>query len=293
MASSPQPEIAPQVAVVTVSYGSGDVLEGFLASVPASSAQGLIVVVADNKPEDGDLVATLAGRASAEYLPLTENRGYGGGMNAAIRALPAQVEWVLISNPDVELGRGAVDILVAAGSEDPRIAAVGPAILTDGVVYPSARSVPSLRTGVGHALFANLWLGNPWTKAYRRDSDLAPARRDAGWLSGACVLVRRSAFDEIGGFDEGFFMYFEDVDLGYRLGKLGYRNVYEPAAVVTHTGAHSTNEDSARMISAHHDSARRFLNKKYSGALLWPVRAALTVGLSVRSALLGRRAGHH
>ncbi|WP_394771437.1 glycosyltransferase family 2 protein [Lacisediminihabitans sp.] len=293
MASSSQPPISPKVAVVTVSYGSGDVLEGFLASVPASSTDELVVVVADNKPEDGDLVASLAGRASARYLPLAENRGYGGGMNAAIRALPAQVEWVLISNPDVELGRGAVDVLVAAGSEDPRIAAVGPAILTDGVVYPSARSVPSLRTGVGHALFANLWLGNPWTKAYRRDSDLAPVRRDAGWLSGACVLVRRSAFDEIGGFDEGFFMYFEDVDLGYRLGKLGYRNVYEPAAVVTHTGAHSTNEDSARMISAHHDSARRFLNKKYSGALLWPVRATLTVGLSARSALLRRRAGHH
>jgi N-acetylglucosaminyl-diphospho-decaprenol L-rhamnosyltransferase len=107
-------------------------------------------------------------------------------------------------------------------------------------------------------------------------------------LSGACVLVRKSAFDEIGGFDTGFFMYFEDVDLGYRLGKSGHRNVYEPAAVVTHTGAHSTNSDSGRMITAHHESARRFLNKKYSGPLLWPVRVVLRIGLQLRSALVRR-----
>jgi N-acetylglucosaminyl-diphospho-decaprenol L-rhamnosyltransferase len=160
-------------------------------------------------------------------------------------------------------------------------------------VYPSARALPSLRTGIGHALFANIWLGNPWTRAYRRDSSSDPVRRDAGWLSGACVLVRKSAFDELGGFDDGYFMYFEDVDLGYRLGKAGYRNVYEPAAVVVHSGAHSTSDHSARMISVHHESARRFLTRKYSGWYLWPVRVALTVGLDLRSALLSRRATHH
>jgi N-acetylglucosaminyl-diphospho-decaprenol L-rhamnosyltransferase len=170
---------------------------------------------------------------------------------------------------------------------------VGPATLTaEGELYPSARAVPSLRNGVGHALFANLWISNPWSRAYRNDADAKPVRRDAGWLSGACVLVRRSAFEELGGFDPEFFMYFEDVDLGYRLGKLGYRNVYEPAAVVTHTGAHSTASDSLAMIKAHHDSARRFLDKKYSGWKLWPVRTALAVGLKLRSSLIGRRIHH-
>jgi N-acetylglucosaminyl-diphospho-decaprenol L-rhamnosyltransferase len=100
--------------------------------------------------------------------------------------------------------------------------------------------------------------------------------------------VRRSAFTELDGFDTGFFMYFEDVDLGYRLGKLGYRNVYEPAARVVHTGAHSTTSDSGRMINAHHDSARRFLNKKYAAWWLWPIRITLTIGLRVRSALVRR-----
>ena len=59
------------------------------------------------------------------------------------------------------------------------------------------------------------------------------------------MLVRRRAFDEIGGFDEGYFMYFEDVDLGFRLGKRGFRNVYDPSAEVTHSGAHATGRDGA------------------------------------------------
>jgi N-acetylglucosaminyl-diphospho-decaprenol L-rhamnosyltransferase len=291
MATSSRHPHAPEVGVVTVSYGSGEVLRHFLASVPGASAKPAPVVVADNKPEES--VFELAADAAASYIPLAENRGYGDAMNAGVASLPPEITWVLLSNPDVVLGEGSLDKLVATGEEDPSIAAVGPAILTDGGIYPSARAVPSLRTGVGHALFANIWLGNPWTRAYRRDTESQPARRDAGWLSGACLLVRRSAFEEIGGFDTGFFMYFEDVDLGYRLGKAGYRNVYEPAAQVTHSGGHSTEGESARMIGAHHESAKRFLSKKYSGLALWPVRVALGIGLSLRSSLLKRRSTHH
>ncbi len=285
---------AHPVAVVTVSYGSGAVLVDFLASIPAASAEKVTVVVADNKPGDADGVEAIASAAGAGYLPL-DNHGYGAGINAAISQLPPEIEWVLVSNPDVVLQPGAIDALLAAGLSDSAIAAAGPAILTDDVVYPSARSVPSLRTGIGHALFANVWLDNPWTRAYRHDADGPQVRRDAGWLSGACFLVRRSAFERLGGFDEGYFMYFEDVDLGYRLGKSGFRSVYEPSARVIHTGAHSTESsaESANMIAAHHKSARRFLGSKYQAWYLWPVRVTLTMGLSVRSAVLSRRAVHH
>ncbi len=295
MALSSQPPRTPLVAVATVSYGSADVLEGFLESARTASADPVVLVVADNAADNADVadVAELTAAFSARYLPLGRNLGYGGAMNAAIRSLGPEIEWVLVSNPDVVLGADSLDILVAAGRSDPRIAAVGPAIVTDGEVYPSARSVPSLRTGIGHALFANVWLGNPWTRAYKRDSNRDPVRRDAGWLSGACVLVRKSAFDELGGFDDGYFMYFEDVDLGYRLGRSGYRNVYEPAAMVTHSGAHSTDENSAEMIRVHHRSARRFLNRKYSGLAMWPVRVVLSSGLALRSAFLSRRSTHH
>jgi N-acetylglucosaminyl-diphospho-decaprenol L-rhamnosyltransferase len=223
---------------------------------------------------------------------MPRNLGYGSAMNAAIETMPQTVAWVLISNPDVVLTPGVLDELVRAGESDDRIGAVGPAVRNaDGTVYPSARAIPSLRTGVGHALFSNLWAANPWTTAYLRDSQGELAARDAGWLSGSCVLVRRSVFAEVGGFDRRFFMYFEDVDLGNRIGKAGYRNRYWPDASITHSGAHSTTGDTSdAMIRAHHTSARKFLATKYPGVLLWPVRVTLTVGLAVRSFLVRRRA---
>jgi N-acetylglucosaminyl-diphospho-decaprenol L-rhamnosyltransferase len=292
MAPPPTPAFQPRAAIVTVSYGSSDVLPGFLQSVPGVSSERPIVVVADNKPEGDQTVAEISQANKAVYLPLHANLGYGGAINAAVDTLPDSVEWILVSNPDVSLTPGTLDTLIAVGESDPHVGSVGPAVLTaEGDIYPSARSVPSLRTGVGHALFVNLWVDNPWTRAYRNDTETLVERRDAGWLSGSCVLVRRSAFVDLGGFDTGFFMYFEDVDLGYRLGKLGYRNVYEPDARVVHTGAHSTTNDSSRMISAHHDSARRFLTKKYAGWWLWPVRVGLNVGLNVRSRIVRKSVG--
>lgn len=291
MASQESSLRSARIAAITVSYGSLEVLPALLASIPPASLYPISTYVADNKSQDEtENAAGISREYSATYVPLPSNVGYGSAINAATRQLPPSVEWILVVNPDVVLGAGSIDAMVDTGDQDPLIGAVGPKTLTrDGDVYPSARSVPSLRTGVGHALFANLWLDNPWTRAYRHDTDTEPVRRDAGWLSGACVLVRRSVFEQLGGFDEGYFMYFEDVDLGYRLGKAGYRNVYEPRATVTHTGAHSTNSDSDRMISAHHESARRFLSRKYSGVWLWPIRVALTIGLQLRSALVRRR----
>jgi N-acetylglucosaminyl-diphospho-decaprenol L-rhamnosyltransferase len=299
MAKSGGSGSSSRLGVVTVSYGSESVLPTFLASITdALGADASIatqpsaqvpVVVADNLPNEGG-ARVLAETAGARYLPMPSNLGYGAAANAAIAALPDEIEWVLISNPDVVLGPGSLDRLLEAGRGDAAIASVGPAVYNaDGTLYPSARAVPSLRTGVGHAMFANLWPGNPWSRRYRNDAQGPIVRRDAGWLSGSCLLVRRSAFDALGGFDTGYFMYFEDVDLGYRFGRHGYRNLYEPAARVTHTGAHSTTSDSATMIAVHHTSARRFLARKYSGPLLWPVRVALTAGLTIRSAIIGRR----
>lgn len=289
---SKPPAHAARVAVVTVSYGSEGVLGAFLASLPPASRQALHVVVADSKPAAAtNTVKSMTTSAGATYLPLPSNRGYGYAINTAVRGLGPEIDWVVASNPDVTVNPGCIDILLESVL-DSTIAAVGPRILSsDGEIYPSARTIPSLRSGVGHAIFANLWPKNPWTRNYRKESEIEPVRRDAGWLSGAFLMIRRSVFDQMNGFDESYFMYFEDVDLGYRIGRLGLRNVYEPAAVVVHTGAHSTSthDESAGMIRAHHESAQKFLFKKYSGPWLLPVRALLALGLGVRSSIEARR----
>lgn len=281
-----------RVGVVTVAYRSDAVLPGLLASLPAAISEPFATVIADNLPAEGGAARALAERHGAHYVPLADNPGYGGAVNAAVAALPASVRWIVVSNPDVEFRPGSIDALLATAEQDDRIGAVGPAVEnSDGTLYPSARAIPSLRTGIGHALFANIWKSNPWTAAYRDGATASGERRDVGWLSGSCLVVRRSAFERIGGFDDGYFMYFEDVDLGHRLGRAGFRSVYEPAARALHTGAHSTGAESARMVQAHHESAKRFLRGKYRAWYLWPVRAVLTAGLSIRSAVMTRTVG--
>lgn len=269
-------------AVVTVSFRSEQALRELLVSLrdQPSDAHPLVVVV-DNAPHESERMSVLRTEFEFVYVAAPDNPGYGGAVNRAVSGLPADIDWVLITNPDVELRAHAIDVLIDTAQKDSSIAAIGPAVLnSDGTVYPSARNVPSVRNGIGHVLFSGTWPGNPWSRAYHADTE--PVRRDAGWLSGSCVLVRRSAFADIGGFDEGYFMYFEDVDLGYRFGRSGWRNVYEPAAAVVHTGAHSTADSRAEMLRAHHESARRFLRMKYRDRGPFGVVIATGLGLAIR-----------
>lgn len=278
------------VAVVTVAYNSSAALAPFLESIESSETEHVRVVIADNDSNDRDATRLLAESHGAELLELPDNRGYGGAINAAVATLPPVVEYVLISNPDVLVHDHAISILLERLADDPEVAAVGPRVLNeDGTTYPSARRLPSLRTGIGHALFAGLWPSNPWTRSYRSERQATDTERSVGWLSGSCLMVRRSVFEKIGGFDEGYFMYFEDVDLGYRLSKEGLTRLFIPSAVVVHSGAHSTTSESAKMLQVHHDSAYRYLEKKYAGPVLAPVRWTLRAGLAVRSWYLIRQ----
>jgi N-acetylglucosaminyl-diphospho-decaprenol L-rhamnosyltransferase len=131
-----------------------------------------------------------------------------------------------------------------------------------------------------HAVVGFAWKRNPWTKAYRQEY-LAPSERPVGWLSGSCLLVRRVAFGEVGGFDERYFMYMEDVDLGDRLGRAGWLNVYVPSAEILHDKGHSTGRDPARNLRAHHDSTYIYLSDRHFGwwraPLRWTMKGALTV----------------
>ncbi|MFC4222927.1 glycosyltransferase family 2 protein [Lysinibacter cavernae] len=281
--------IPDSVVVITVSYGSADALVGLYRSLRDAYGSELRVVTADNKPGD-TATEKVAAEFSSEYLPMPSNLGYGTAVNRAVEASAADAEWIFVCNPDLVITPGTLESLLNVATADPKIAVVGPKILQpDGTTYPSARMVPSLRTGIGHALFANIWKSNPWSAKYHQDAS-PEETRETGWLSGACLLIRRTAFSDLNGFDEQYFMYFEDVDLGYRFSQAGYRNVYVPEAVVTHTGGHSTQSNSSSMLNTHHESAIRFLNTRYSRPLFFPLRWALTIGLKVR-AWFGRKVG--
>jgi N-acetylglucosaminyl-diphospho-decaprenol L-rhamnosyltransferase len=279
------------IAIVTVSYNSSSQLEAFLSSVRETCGRSPRVIVADNASSDVATTLAIAKRYDAAVHQLRSNVGYGQAINAVGADLPASFDAVLIANPDLSLAPNALEILFARLTSEPDAGAVGPRILNpDGSTYPSARAVPSLWGGAMHAGLHRIWPQNPWSTRYRLDSPEHVTLRDVGWLSGACVLVRRAAFDAIRGFDAAFFMYFEDVDLGVRLGRAGWRNVYDPAAVVTHVGGESTKSESSAMIRAHHASAATFVSRQHPHWYQWPVRAMVRAGLGVRQVLALRRA---
>lgn len=277
----------PVVGLVAVTYSPGPALDRMLDSLAGAYSGDLRVILADNGSTDGS-VERAARRPGVRLVRTGGNLGYGGGANVGVRALGLGIDWVVIANPDLVFAAGAIDRLLECADRHPAAGAFGPLITTpDGVVYPSARNLPSIADGVGHALCGWWWPTNPWTRRYRLDAQ-APAERIAGWLSGSCLLVRRRAFEQVGGFDEAYFMYFEDVDLGDRLSRAGWTNVYCPSARVAHRGGHATERDPGPMAVAHHRSAYRYLAARHPARWQAPLRWALKTGLGAR-ALLARR----
>jgi N-acetylglucosaminyl-diphospho-decaprenol L-rhamnosyltransferase len=282
-------EYGDELAVICVTYSPGDVLEAFLGSLAEATKRTPRVILADNGSTDGAPERAAASHDGVGLFRTGGNLGYGTAANRAVATLRSEYGWVVIVNPDIEWLPGSLDTLLDAAHRWPGGGSFGPLIRDpDGTVYPSARLLPSLGRGVGHALLGRLWLGNPWTRSYRQSSAASLVERPAGWLSGSCLLVRRAAFEAIHGFDERYFMYFEDVDLGERFGLAGWQNIYVPEAEVVHLGGHATSKASEAMLAVHHRSTYRYLAGRYRGPWFAPLRLALRLGLAARSRLAVR-----
>lgn len=269
------------IRVVVVTYFAGSHLDAFLDSLVAATARPYVVVCADNGSADGSVERAVQ-RKHVQLLATGGNIGYGAAANAGARG--AAEDWLVVANPDITWAAGSLDVLLDAAARWPQAGALGPAILTpQGDLYPSARAFPSLSRGIGHALLGWCWPGNPWTRAYRRESGI-PVEAPTGWLSGSCLLVRRSAFEAVGGFDSRYFMYFEDLDLCRRLAAAGWQSVFVPASVVEHVGGHVARAPKhvRRMLLSHHRSAYRYLAGQYGGLRWAPVRVVLAAGLAAR-----------
>jgi N-acetylglucosaminyl-diphospho-decaprenol L-rhamnosyltransferase len=278
--ATPHPADFPSIDVVVVTYNPAETLEAFLSSVVAAGAVASVTVVDSDSPKK--TAEPVARSHGAAFVAMPANLGYGAAANAGARV--GSAPFIAICNADVVVAPGAFATLAAAGAADSTIGALGPRILeADGSLYPSARPLPNFWLGAGHAVFGRAWPGNPWTRRYRPTLDPDGPGIDAGWLSGSCLVVRREACERIGGFDEGFFMFMEDVDLGRRLGLAGYRCRWVPGAAVTHVGGHSWRSDPAPMIRAHHASAARYVGLAFPGWWRAPVRTALRWGLRARA----------
>jgi N-acetylglucosaminyl-diphospho-decaprenol L-rhamnosyltransferase len=272
---------ARSASAVVVNYNAGKSLTDCVASLRQASINEIVVV--DNCSTDGSITTLESEYPEVRIVRLQRNRGFGAGANVGVAATRGQS--VLVCNPDLVLEPSCLVRLEAVLASRPDVAIAGPRLLTaDGETYPSARTFPSLSDSLGHAFLGLIRPDNRFTARYKmRDLDRSHAT-DVDWVSGACFLARRDAFESVGGFDEAYFMYVEDVDLCWRLHRAGWAVRYEPAASVTHLQGLSTARHPYRMIAAHHRSLLRFAARSSRGSrrALLPLVAA---GLLVRMVL--------
>ncbi len=271
------------VDVVVVNYNAGRFLDACLSSIENErrpNGENLVgrILVVDNASTD-DSQSIVAKHPNVEWLSTGANLGFGRAANRGVAATSAREPYVLILNPDTELHPQAIGLMAAILNENEGVGVVGPQVLNpDGTRYPSARAFPNLIDAAGHAFIGLINPNNPWSRRY-----LNPGKID--WVSGTAMLVRRTAFDAVGGFDEDYFMYVEDVDLCWRLGKHPnpqWSVAVADKALVTHHIGGSSEQRPMRMIVAHHRSLLRFETRTATGPrrLMLPL---VTLGLAVRT----------
>ncbi len=281
--------LGQRVSAVVVNYNACRHLLECVRSLHDDGVDDVVVV--DNHSSDGSADALRRQHADVKLVATGANLGYGTAANRGAAACAGEL--LLVCNPDVTFEPGAVKALVAAMHDDDRLAVVGPRLEDpDGSLYPSPRTFPGITDALGHAFLGFAAPGNRFTRRYRMlDWD----HTEAGvvdWVSGSCFLARRTAWDELGGFDEDYFMYAEDVDLCWRAREAGWRVGFEPGARVIHVQGVSTDLVAYRMILHHHRSLLRFSVRTTTGwrrALL----PAVAAGLALRAVLacLQRRLG--
>jgi len=265
----------PVVSAIIVSYNTRQMTLECLRALCASLA-GIAheVIVVDNASSDGSVDAIRAEFPEARVFARTDNSGFGAANNEAMRA--AAGEYFLLLNSDAFPEKAAIPSLLAFLREHPRAGVVGPRLLNaDGSLQISCHPFPT-------PLFA--WLENLWlARGYRgwgHDSV-----KSVDFLVGACLLVRRAVYEEVGGFDEGFFMYSEEADWQRRMKDAGWEAVFVPDARVTHLGGASGAREEAR-ISRHFFESLDYYERKHHGlAGLIAFRLAMAVGCALRTVL--------
>jgi len=273
-------------AAVVINYNGGPLLIECVRSILDDASAGSVeLVVVDNGSSDGSIAALESAIPEVRVVHAPGNVGYSRAANLGAAATRAAV--VAVCNADLAIEPGTAAAMLARFDGDAGLGACGPRIRNvDGTDYPSARQVPSLPVAIGHGALG-LWAPrNRFTVRYR-ELDADPTQeRDVDWVSGAAIWLRRDALDTVGGWDERYFMYVEDLDLCWRLKRAGWRVVYEPGGSVVHVQGASTSRRPYRMLLEHHRSAWRFAQRRLTGirALLLPF-AAVYLGLRAVAAM--------
>jgi N-acetylglucosaminyl-diphospho-decaprenol L-rhamnosyltransferase len=277
-----------ELSVIVASHNAREYIERCL---DALSERGRDLIVVDSASSDGTAEFVRERFSNVQLVAMKQNRGYGAALNEGMAI--ADARYLLLMNGDAWPTPGAIEKLLEFAEREPRAGVVGPTLLNpDGTLQPSVRGFPTRWRLATEYLFLR-WFA-PRSRAlnafYSAGFDHRSVR-DAEFLVGAVLLVRREVLDEIGLFDTSFFMFNEEVDFCYRVREAGWRVVFYPGAEFVHVGGASTSLDWSRMYREQLRSHLRFLAKHRGERQAEQARRLLLVAMGLRSLVFrgGRR----
>lgn len=275
---------SPDISVIIVSYNTREMtlecLRTLHANLGGVSAE---VFVVDNDSKDGSVDAIRVAFPQVRLIANTQNTGFGAANNQAMAQ--AKGEFFLLLNSDAFPKPGAIPAMVKSLREHPKVAVLGPRLLNqDGSLQQSCFRFPS----PWRAWMENLWISAALT-SHPKFGDYRHWAHDreqsVDFVVGACLLLRKSVYQQVGGFDERFFMYSEESDWQRRISDAGGQIAFTPAAEVIHLGGASGASDRVK-INRHFFESLDYYQLKHHGFLgLLALRAAMVVGCSLRAIL--------
>lgn len=278
------------VSVITVTYQSRPHIRALLDSVFATAVEWLTdCTVVDNASSDQCAEFVRESFDEVSVLQNERNLGYGSAVNQAAARVTG--EYLLILNPDLVLHDGAVAQLAGFLDHRPEAAACGPMLLSpEGRFrFESRRRFPTPWNSVGYFLgLTKLFPGNRRLGDYHSQWLSPDLEITTDSLSGSCMMVRKSAFDQVGGFDEDYFLFGEDIDLCWKLRSTGHEIWYVPSAVVAHVKGASMKHDRSRARHEFYRSMRIFIDKRLTGLYPRPVIWAMRLGVGMATVFSGK-----
>ncbi len=251
----PQP---PLVTVVIVNYNGGEMICKCLAALERQTLQDFVAVVVDNNSADDSVAGIRRSHPKVVILELDNNPGFSGGVNHALQTC-ALGTWVALLNPDAFPAKDWLENLVASAGKHPEYAAFGSRMFSD--------QDQLQLDGVGDVYHVS---GLPWRRAHGcPNSHKYDEEKEIFAPCAAAALYRTSALSDIGPLDEDFFLYVEDIDLGFRLRLAGHRALYVPTAHIRHLGSAFVGKHSDFQIYHGHRNLVWVFVKNMPGILFW------------------------
>ncbi len=280
---------APDVSVVLVSYNSS----GFVGECLASLTEGLRdhtheAILVDNASRDGSAEHVRQAFPWVRVIESGENAGFARANNLGLAQSRGRV--LLLLNCDTVVAPGALDVLVRFLDANPRAGVAAPRLLNPDLSdQATARSFPTAAAALfgRRSALTRIFPRNRWSRRYLSGRDRqTPEPFEVDWVSGACLMLRRQVLEDVGGLDEGFYLYWEDADWCRRVKAAGYRVYCVPEARVVHQEGRSRRGWPPAQVWIFHKSVFRYYAKHHARGWWNPLRPPVAAALAARAALL-------